>query len=82
MGPQLAFDYGADFRGMLAVDSYANDSTLSISNVIHEALIETNEGGTVAAAASLAIMFKTAFRPRQENLINFNCKIFFFLIFE
>jgi serpin B len=43
-------DSGADFSGMTGAKN------LSISNVIHEAFIEVNEGGTTAGAATATVV--------------------------
>lgn len=44
-------DSGADFSGMTGVKD------LSISNVIHKAFIDVNEGGTEAGAATATVVF-------------------------
>ena len=61
MGMRQAFGGGADFSAMVA----AND--LQISAVIHKAIIEGDEKGTKAAAATVVAMKKkTGKRKRKE----------------
>ncbi len=50
MGLQLAFGGTADFSGM------SSQAHLSLSNVVHQAAVEVNEEGTVAAAATSGIV--------------------------
>jgi serpin B len=59
MGMPQAFTPDADFSGMTGT------KRLSIARVIHKALVEVNEEGTQAAAASAAIMTKSVPRVRE-----------------
>ncbi len=55
MGMQSAFSAEADFSGM------AEAGGLALSAVIHKAFVDVNEQGSEAAAATAAIMQKSAF---------------------
>lgn len=59
MGMPDAFEAGADFSGM------TGSRELFISSVIHRAFVEVNEEGSEAAAASAAVMTKSAFMVRE-----------------
>jgi serpin B len=50
LGMPLAFSFSADFSGMI------DSPELLIDNVIHEAVIEVNESGTVATGTTSVIM--------------------------
>jgi serpin B len=50
MGMPLAFGMDADFSGI------SSRERLCISNVIHQAFVDVNEGGTEAAAATAVVM--------------------------
>ncbi len=56
MGMGIAFSARADFSGI------TGEPELFISDVIHSALVEVNEEGTEAAAATAVVMVKTAAR--------------------
>jgi serpin B len=58
MGMKKAFTPAADFRGL-------SEESLSISAVIHQALVEVDEVGTEAAAAT-AIVAVTAAAPQPD----------------
>ncbi len=53
LGMASAFTDGADFKPMGLCDSYLGD-------VIHKAVLEVDEAGTVAAAATAVVMMRTA----------------------
>ncbi len=79
LGLKTAFDYQkADFSNMIVKNS---SDPIYLSKIIHEAVIEVDEEGTVAAAATLAVGFATAAAPRPEEPIIFNADHpFLFLI--
>lgn len=56
MGMGIAFTGNADFSGITGARE------LHISAVVHEAVVEVNEEGTEAAAATAVVMLKTASR--------------------
>ena len=64
LGMGIAFDRGkADFQGMLETSAREK---FHLSNVIHEAVIEVNEEGTEAAAATaVAVVRVLSMRPRK-----------------
>ncbi|MCW5550991.1 MAG: serpin family protein [Verrucomicrobiae bacterium] len=59
MGMASAFGAGADFSGM------TGQRDLFISAVAHEAVVEVNEQGTEAAAATAVVMERTSISPLQ-----------------
>src|SRR5262245_6307603 len=68
MGMKRAFDARqADFTGMCA--SRSPDDQLFISKVLHKALVEVNEKGAEAAAATAAIMVKKDAKPETRPFI-------------
>ncbi len=76
MGMGIAFIDGADFSRLF--EEY--ESGLQISRVIHQAMIEVNEEGSEAAAATAVEIVETAFPAKpQEIVIN---RPFVFLIRE
>lgn len=71
MGMKLPFDPSADFSGM------TGNKNLYIDKVIHQAVIEVNEEGTEAAAATSVHMIETA----QPQVVEFTADHpFIFLI--
>jgi serine protease inhibitor len=76
LGAGVAFGSKADF-------SFINPSNeLYISNVIHQAVIEVNEEGTEAAAAT-AVVEKTKSIPRKIVIKEFVCdRPFMFIIHD
>lgn len=69
LGLDVPFTGAADFAGIA-------DETLSIDEVIHEAVVETKEEGTIAAAATAVMLTKSISVP-QEVVID---RPFVFLI--
>jgi len=75
MGMGIAFTDGADFSRL-----FEDPLDLFISRVIHQAVIEVNEEGSEAAAATAVEIMETSLPPEPENiLIN---QPFIFLIRE
>jgi len=75
MGMTAAFHAGeADFSDM------TGDSSLFLSQVIHEAWVEVNEEGTEAAAATAAVGKAAAAPPREQPIIFQADHPFLFLI--
>lgn len=60
LGMRIAFTSAADFTGI-------SRQGLSLSDVIHEAVIRVYEGGTVAAAGTAVVGVRSA-RPSVENV--------------
>lgn len=56
LGMPLAFDGKADFHAI-------SDESVTIGAVIHEGVVEVNEKGTVAAAATAVVMVESAAAP-------------------
>jgi len=61
MGMGIAFTQSADFSNI-------SDTSLLISKVTHQALIETNEEGTEAAAATIITIGTTAILVDPINI--------------
>ena len=82
LGAESAFNNSkADFTDIAIVDPYR----LFISNVIHKAVIEVNEKGTEAAAASAVMMQKdcSGIGFNFETTEEFKCnRPFLFIIHE
>lgn len=76
MGMPLAFSKKADFSGM------TGDDSLMIDKVIHKAMIDVQEAGTEAAAATAVVMImKTSIEPEPERTVRFHAdRPFFFFI--
>lgn len=77
LGANLPFDRGqADFSGMR---DKSNQEQLFLSAVFHQAVVEVNEEGTEAAAATGAVMVTYC----MMDPIEFNCnKPFLFIIHD
>ena len=65
LGVSASFDGSGQFLGM------SDDPELHIDDVIHKALLEVNEEGTVAAAAT-AVVMKSRSMPRPPLELSFN----------
>lgn len=72
LGIQAAFDK-ADF-------SKASSSPLVLSNVLHSAVVQVDESGTEAAAATAAITLKSAMGATPPKSLVFNRPFLFFLM--
>jgi len=73
MGMPSAFDHTADFRGM------DGSTWLKIQEVIHKAVVEWDEAGTEAAAATFVIMRAKGLSPAQPIEVTLD-RPFIFLI--
>lgn len=62
MGIKDLFDLSANLSGILP------GSTARVSSVLHNAKIEVNEVGTVAAAVTGKILHHEKFKPRRKLL--------------
>lgn len=74
MGFGPAFQRTADFGAMFATQS------VRISDVIHEAVIEVDETGTEAAAATAVVMTRSAAMPRRPVLMRVDRPFYFVLM--
>ncbi len=74
MGMPRAFSNKAEFSGM------TGDDTLKIDKVIHKAMIEVQEGGTEAAAATAVVMIeKTSIDPEEPRVFKADRPFLFFI---
>ena len=79
MGVDMAFDpKKSDFTGIIGPSS--REKELAISKIIHHAVIEVDEDGTIAEGATAAIMVGSGM-PRPEKIIDFICDRPFFSLF-
>jgi serpin B len=80
LGAKLPFDGAqADFTGITGDSA----ERLFISQVIHQAVVEVNERGTEAAAATTVLMLKSGGMMRQNKPIELICdRPFLFFIHE
>jgi serpin B len=78
LGAQLPFDqFKADFSGITS-----EKSGLYVSNVIHQAVVEVNEEGTEAAAATAVVMM-TRMAVIHQDPFDFICnRPFIFIIHD
>lgn len=67
MGMRTPFSPKADFSGMTA----GPEDSLRISDVIHEAYVQVDEKGTIAAAATAVIMRLGAAMPQKKQRVVF-----------
>jgi len=82
MGMPLAFDEKhANFQGMRTL---APNENLAISKVIHQAVVEVNEVGTEAAAATATVMVRaTALMPRNPPVkVLLNRPFLYFIVHQ
>lgn len=70
MGVDLAFTRNADFSGI------SRSTPLLISDVIQRAVIEVNEEGTEAAAATAVVMNRAMVRNATRTAPNLRQKVF------
>ncbi len=64
MGMKASFSSQADFSGLNGERGWA------ISKVVHKAVVEVNEKGTEAAAATAVVVSKTCWRPPQNFIVD------------
>jgi serpin B len=77
LGARSAFSGKADFSGMTPKNE------LYISRVIHQAMVEVNEEGTEAAAATAAVFSKRMAPINRDIPKNFICdRPFLFIIHD
>jgi serpin B len=82
MGMPLAFDKKrANFHGMRTLGPNEN---LAISKVVHQAVVEVNEEGTEAAAATATVMVRaTALMPRNPPIkVLLNRPFLYFIVHQ
>ncbi len=72
LGMPMAFSDAANFAGMTV------EEQLQIADVLHQANITVDEKGTVAAAATAAVMRTTSAPARIERLVVDRPFVFFF----
>lgn len=73
LGVKMAFTGDADFSKM------TGEKNLSITKIIHQAVIDLNETGTEAAAATAVVMTRECVRIERPKLIEFNRPFVFFI---
>ena len=76
MGMPDAFDQSADFSGMTSKEKWL------ISAVVHEAVVDVNEKGTEAAAATGVVMRPTAMLPIQPVVFRADHPFLYIIIHE
>merc|ERR1711971_739802 len=74
---QSAFGLGAAFGGTREFDAMSSDGSVHLSSVMHKAIVEVNEEGTRAAAATAGITMTVAIAMPMEITID---RPFIFLI--
>ena len=65
-GMKLAFSDNADFSGMTGRP--VSEGSLKIGQIAHRAVVEVDEGGTEAAAATAIVMMPTSAMPTQPPM--------------
>lgn len=78
LGMPLPFSSGADFSPM----SLDHAARLAVSDVIHKAVIEVNEEGTVAAAATATVMNEKGSSPTTKPFVFRADHPFLFFIYD
>ncbi len=79
-GLKLAFSDAADFSGMTGHP--ASKGSLKIDQIVHNAVIEVDEQGTEAAAATAITMVPTAAMPRPTEPFKVDRPFLFYLVEE
>ena len=80
MGMRLPFENRADFSGMTGRP--VSEGGLKIGQIVHRAVIEVEEEGTEAAAATAVVMVPTSARPSTPEPFKVDRPFLFYLVDE